>query len=97
MLLIASEQHSESVLHMDVLFHILLYDGLSQDIEHSSLCCAVGACVHRPYINSLHLPSPNSQPFPPLRTPGPQLGNLKSISCIFESVSVRTGVSLDYF
>lgn len=38
MLLISSEQHGESVMHMDALFRILLYGGLSQDIEHSSLC-----------------------------------------------------------
>ena len=37
MLLISSEQHSASVIHTDVLFHILLY-GLSQDIGYSSLC-----------------------------------------------------------
>ena len=44
-LLISSEQHSDSVIHTDVLLHILLYDALLQDIEYSSLCGTVGACL----------------------------------------------------
>ena len=40
-------QQSDSVIyciHIYILFHILLHDGLSQDIEYSSLCCTVGLC-----------------------------------------------------
>ena len=40
-------QQSDSVIyciHIYILCHILFHDGLSQDIEYSCLCCAVGTC-----------------------------------------------------
>ena len=54
-------QQSDSVLHVYILFCILFYYGLSQEIGYSSLCC-----THRTLLlihskcSSLHLPTPNS-------------------------------------
>ena len=48
-----------------ILFHILFHYGLSQGIEHSSLCYAVGPCLFILYINCLYLLIPNSQSIPP--------------------------------
>ena len=42
--LISAVQQSDSVMHIYILSHILLHYGLSQDIEHSSLCYTVGPC-----------------------------------------------------
>ena len=42
--LISAVQHSDSVIHICILFHILFHYGLSQDIEYSSLCHRVGPC-----------------------------------------------------
>ena len=40
--LISAIKQSDSVIY--IILHILLYYGLSQDIEYSSLCCTVGPC-----------------------------------------------------
>ena len=41
----------QSDAHKCVLFHILFYDGLSQDIEYSSLCSTLGPCC----LSTLHI------------------------------------------
>ena len=42
--LIPAVQQSDSVIHIHALFfYILFHDGLSWDIEYSSLCCTVGS------------------------------------------------------
>ena len=49
-MLISAVQQSDSVIHththiyIHILFYILFHYGLSQDIEHSSLCYTVGPC-----------------------------------------------------
>ena len=43
-MLISAVQKSHSVVHIYILFHILFYYGLSQDIEYSSLCYTGGPC-----------------------------------------------------
>ena len=52
---------------MYFLFHILFYDGLSQDIEYSFLFYTEGPYFIRSNCNSLHQLTPNSQsiPIPP--------------------------------
>ena len=49
----------QSDAHKCILFHILSHDGLSQDIEYSSLCYTVGQFIH-PAYNSLCLPTPTA-------------------------------------
>ena len=43
MCLISAIQQSDSVIN--ILFHILFHYGLSQDVEYSSLCYAIGTCL----------------------------------------------------
>lgn len=40
--LIFAAQQSDSIIHVDILSHVLFHYGSSQDTEHSSLCSAVG-------------------------------------------------------
>lgn len=42
--LTSAVQHRDSVIPVCIIFHILLHDGLSQHIEHSSLCWTAGTC-----------------------------------------------------
>ena len=68
--LISAAQQTDSVfyiciyMHMHPVFHTLFHCGLSQDIEHSSLCCSAGPCLP-PVCTSLHLLTPNPNPFSP--------------------------------
>ena len=78
--LISAVQRSDSVIHIYIVFHILFHYGLSQDIEHSSLCYTVGPCY-----NSLHLLIPDFQSILPSL-----LGNHKSVLYVCESVSLKT-------
>ena len=69
-----------------ILFHILFHYGLSQDIEHSSLCYTTGLCLSILYIIictvNPQIPSLSS---PKLTLP---LGNQKSILYVREFISV---------
>ena len=75
----SSVQHSNSVIHtiyisiyctyIYILFHTLFHCGLSQDIEYSSLCYAVGPCCLSILYKSL--PLLISFPFLPFQTPHP--------------------------
>ena len=42
--LVSCVQQSDSVIHIYILFHILFYYGLLQDVEYSSLGHTVGPC-----------------------------------------------------
>ena len=42
--LISALQQSNSVVHVYILFHFLLFYGFSQAIEYSSLCYRIGPC-----------------------------------------------------
>ena len=66
-----------SYTHIYILFHILFYYSLSQDIEYSSLCWTVGhCCLSILYIIVCILLISNSQSIPPPPLP---LGNHKSV------------------
>ena len=39
--LIFAAQQSDSIIHVDILSHVLFHYGLSQDIEYSSLCYTI--------------------------------------------------------
>ena len=66
-ILISAVQQSDSV----ILFQILFHYGLLQDIEYSSLCHSRALLFIHSICNSLHLPVPNSQSFPPPLPPMP--------------------------
>ena len=51
---ISAVQQSDSVIHINILFHILFHDGLSQDSEYSSLCYNRTLFLY-PLYNSLHV------------------------------------------
>ena len=52
-------------LHISISIYSFPDDGLSQDIKYSSLCYTVGpCCLSISIYKRLHLPIPNSQPFP---------------------------------
>lgn len=74
-------------------FYILLYWGLSQHVEYSSLCYIVGPCC--PSILS-QLASTNPKlPVHPVPSP---LGNHKPVLYVCESVSIlQTGSFVPYF
>ena len=79
--LITAIQQSNSV-YVHSFLCILFHYGLSQNIEYSSLCCAVGPCLSVLYYKSLHLiiPGSHASPHP---TPSPLVtSNLFSLSVI---------------
>ena len=54
-----------ALLHVSISMYSFPDDGLLQDIEYSSLCYTVGpCCLSISIYKRLHLPTPNSQPFP---------------------------------
>ena len=79
---------------MYILFLIFFHYGLSQDIEYSLPYIRTLLFIHSKY-NSLHLPTPNSQPISLSPLP---LGNYKSVLYVYESVSVLyIGSFVPYF
>ena len=70
--------HITAELYIYSLFHILFHDGLSQDIEYSSLCSTVGSCC----LSILYILVCIYQP----QTPNPSLSHLATTSLFSVSV-----------
>ena len=51
--------HTHTHIYIHILFHILFYDALSQDIEYDSLCYTIGSCFLS--ILCINLLTTNSQ------------------------------------